>query len=153
MDLTKPTTAILFDVPGVPVAQPRQRTRVVQTSDGRTFAQNYTTKRDPVNVFKAAVQLSAQAAHQGPLLTGPLAVRLTFILPRPQSMTWKTRPMPRVWAPKKPDVDNLAKAVCDALNNVLWVDDSQVVQVEIRKQYAAGDEAAKTEVMVEVLNG
>jgi Holliday junction resolvase RusA-like endonuclease len=33
----------------------------------------------------------------------------------------------------KPDVDNLAKAVMDALNCVAYVDDSQVIELVIRK--------------------
>ena len=41
---------------------------------------------------------------------------------------------------KKPDVDNVAKSVLDALNGVAWLDDSQVVRLEISKSYsAAGD--------------
>ena len=36
---------------------------------------------------------------------------------------------------KKPDVDNIAKAVCDALNGVAYKDDSQVVDLTVRKYY------------------
>ena len=36
---------------------------------------------------------------------------------------------------KKVDVDNLAKAVMDALNGVAWGDDSQVVKITIFKEY------------------
>ena len=37
---------------------------------------------------------------------------------------------------KKPDVDNIAKAVCDALNGVAYKDDSQVVDLTVRKYYS-----------------
>lgn len=33
----------------------------------------------------------------------------------------------------KPDCDNIAKAVLDALNGVAWDDDSQVVSLQVRK--------------------
>lgn len=33
----------------------------------------------------------------------------------------------------KPDADNIAKAVLDALNGVAWIDDSQVVGLQVNK--------------------
>lgn len=37
---------------------------------------------------------------------------------------------------KKPDIDNLAKSVLDALNGTIWKDDSQVVVLEVHKMYS-----------------
>lgn len=37
---------------------------------------------------------------------------------------------------KKPDLDNILKAVLDGLNGIAFVDDSQVVAVAVRKLYA-----------------
>ena len=37
---------------------------------------------------------------------------------------------------KKPDADNIAKAVCDALNGIACKDDSQVVDLTVRKHYS-----------------
>ena len=37
---------------------------------------------------------------------------------------------------KKPDLDNVLKAVLDGLNGIAFVDDSQVVVVQIQKKYA-----------------
>lgn len=37
---------------------------------------------------------------------------------------------------KKPDGDNIAKAVCDALNGIAYKDDSQVVDLIVRKYYS-----------------
>lgn len=37
----------------------------------------------------------------------------------------------------KPDVDNCAKLVCDALNGIAWRDDSQVVELHVTKHYGA----------------
>ena len=36
----------------------------------------------------------------------------------------------------KPDVDNYAKGVKDACNGILWRDDSQVVELFVRKFYS-----------------
>ena len=38
---------------------------------------------------------------------------------------------------KKPDIDNIAKAVLDALNGVAYGDDNQVTALEVSKHYAA----------------
>ncbi len=62
---------IQFIVPAIPIAQPRQRHRVMRIG-GRTIAQNYTPKKDPVNQFKATVALVASEhtngspPHEGP---------------------------------------------------------------------------------------
>jgi Holliday junction resolvase RusA-like endonuclease len=37
---------------------------------------------------------------------------------------------------KKPDLDNIAKSICDALNDVAYEDDSQIVVLIIHKLYA-----------------
>lgn len=37
---------------------------------------------------------------------------------------------------KKPDIDNIVKAVLDALNEVAYRDDTQVVELQVRKQYS-----------------
>ena len=36
----------------------------------------------------------------------------------------------------KPDIDNLLKFVMDAMNGVFYKDDSQIVDVDIKKQYS-----------------
>lgn len=36
---------------------------------------------------------------------------------------------------KKPDLDNVAKAICDALNGVAYEDDKQICKLIIRKRY------------------
>ena len=38
---------------------------------------------------------------------------------------------------KKPDIDNVIKVVCDALNGVAYHDDTQVVMVNVKKVYSA----------------
>lgn len=40
---------------------------------------------------------------------------------------------------KKPDVDNIAKSVLDALNGYAWKDDSQITELLINKQYGYKD--------------
>jgi len=142
---------IEFNVPAIPKAQPRQRHRVVM-SGGRAFASNYTPTRDPVNAFKASVQHAAASAHHGAPLEGPLRMSVVFVFPRPKGMVWKTKPMPRAWHTPKPDRDNLMKSLQDALNGLLFKDDSQICSGPIEKFIAAGDEQPHVEVIVETLD-
>lgn len=70
----------------------------------------------------------------------PMAIDVTFYLPRP--LKYQTKKYAPVDVPHvtKPDADKLARAVKDALTGVVWVDDSQVTLLIARKRYcAAGD--------------
>lgn len=128
-----------FQVPCIPVAQPRQRHRVVQ-AHGRTFAQNFTPAKHPVQDYKATVRMLAQEHYTGAPIEGPLRLELVFVLPRAKGLIWKTKPMPRLWHCSKPDADNLAKSTKDALNGLLWRDDSQIAALRVNKFIASGDE-------------
>lgn len=139
--------SVTITVPGIPVSQPRQRHRVV-TAGGRTFAQNYVPKRDPVNAFKALIALAAGEKHPGAPLEGPVCLHLELYFPRPKRLVWKTKPMPRLPHDTKPDVDNLLKAVADALTGVLFRDDSQIWDCRVTKTYCAGGEQPKTRVTI-----
>ena len=49
----------------------------------------------------------------------------------------------------KPDIDNIAKLVMDALNGQAWADDSQVVELAVRKSPRRRGGAPATHVRVE----
>ena len=139
---------ITFTVPAVPVAQPRQRQRVVKGKGGKIFAHNYTPTKHPANAFKATARMAAQQAYDGSPLQGPVYVSMLFVMPRPKAMQWKRKPMPREWHDKKPDCDNLVKAILDALNGLMWGDDCQVSAAPPVKVIASGDEQPHVEVAV-----
>lgn len=139
---------ITITVPAIPMAQPRQKQRVVKTKAGKVFAQNYTPRDAPVMNFKATVRMAAAAAYQGPPLDGPLRCDAVFVFPRTSAQVWKTKPMPRLWHWKKPDRDNIDKAIMDALSGLVWVDDAQVCDGRIRKVIASGDEQPHVEITI-----
>lgn len=60
---------------------------------------------------------------------GPLHVNLSFVMPRPKAAS------KRAFHVSRPDVDNLTKAVLDGLNEVAYLDDAQIVTMEVRKTY------------------
>ena len=135
---------IAFIIPGLPIAQPRQRSAVIAG-----HMRNYTPAKHPVNAFKAACVLAAKQVYDGPPLEGPLCLSLTCVFPRPKALVWKSKPMPRTWHTKKPDADNVAKAVKDALSKIIWRDDCQVVEMHVSKWIASGEEAPHVAVEVE----
>lgn len=134
---------IAFTIPAIPIAQPRQRVGVIA---GR--ARTYTPIKAPVNAYKATCRIAAAQSGQAVVLDGPIALKAVFVLPRPSAKIWKARPMPRERHAKKPDADNLAKSLLDALTGLLWRDDSQISSLTIEKWIAAGDERPHVEVEV-----
>lgn len=50
---------------------------------------------------------------------------------------------------KKPDADNIAKIICDALNKTAYRDDSQIVELTVEKYYS---DIARTEVYMETVD-
>lgn len=139
---------IRFTVPAVPVAQPRARATVGPSGHARV----YEPKQHPVVAFKATVRTAFCSAYDGPPIAGPVQCDLVFVMPRPKSMIWKTKPMPRVAHIKKPDRDNLDKAVMDALTGLAWRDDCQVCCGTIQKVVASGSEQPHVEVSIGCLD-
>ena len=69
---------------------------------------------------------------------GPLDVSIFFILPIQPSWPAKKKAdaLAGIIAPTgKPDVENLSKLICDAANEILWRDDSQIVKLDLCKAY------------------
>jgi Holliday junction resolvase RusA-like endonuclease len=135
-----------FTIPGIPVAQPRQRHRVA-TVNGRPMAMNYTPARDPVNAFKAAARFAAAEAYQGEPLDVPVTVLVRFVFPRPARVRKKDG-VERMPMTVKPDMDNLAKSLFDGLSGLIWIDDKVIYQANISKFKAAAGEQPHTEVVV-----
>ena len=101
---------INFTVHGQPV--PKQSFRVGQT--GGYIDEKVTQWQENVG-WEA---LAARQRRELELLKGPVKVWLEFYMA----------------TDRKVDVDNLAKAVLDSCNGVLWEDDRQVVNLHILKR-------------------
>lgn len=131
----KPGRVITFTVPGTPVGKGRPKV----ASRGGRFAQLYTPEKTAN--YEGLVAHSGQVAMNGrDLIAGAVSVRLDIRLPVPAS--WSKRKQSQaldgqVLATKKPDIDNVEKAIFDGLNGVVWNDDVQVVEVTKRKRYSA----------------
>lgn len=72
----------------------------------------------------------------------PISVTTDFFFSTPKSWSRKKTIRAvtgRIAHTTKPDCDNLFKAVTDALNGVLWSDDSQIVSASVTKKYATNE--------------
>ena len=120
---------VTFVVPGTPVAQPRPRV-TVKGSYGRA----YVPSKHPVHAWRERIALCATAARhpEWPLVKGvPLWLTIRFIFTRPQSVE-------REYHTITPDIDNLAKAVLDAMSGsegAAMVSDAAVVGLNVHKKY------------------
>jgi len=120
--------AITFSVPGNPVPQPRPR---VSTAGG--FARAYVPKDHPIHAYRQAVTVAARAA--GVLhATGPVSIIIDAVFARPKSHMNKSGVKPKAPALPRPDVDNLGKAVLDALQDVMG-DDTNVGRLLVEKTW------------------
>ena len=118
-----------FFVPGNPVALKRHR----QGKWG-----NY----DPSSGDKADFLAKAMQHKPDKPFDCPLSLTLFFIFPRPKNHfgTGKKANVLKdsapVWHTGRPDLDNLEKFICDALNGVFWRDDSIICQKFSEKSYS-----------------
>jgi Holliday junction resolvase RusA-like endonuclease len=124
---------IQFVVPGNPVGKGRAK-----AARRGKFITMYTPEKTAN--YEGLVAHSAQVAMNGrPLISGPIAVELDIRISIPASWSGKRKGMAQrgeIAATKKPDIDNVEKAIFDGLNGVVWKDDVQAVHVSKRKRYA-----------------
>jgi len=126
------SAAIYFVVPGQPVGKGRPR---ASTRGG--FVRMYTDAK--------TLSYEAAIAHQATFAMSVWSVFETAISLRVVAFygippSWPKRKQLQALhgelIPGKPDLDNVAKAVLDALNGVVYVDDKQVVKLVAEKRYS-----------------
>lgn len=91
--------------------------------------------------FEALVRLKSRLAMNGGNLKAtinPVRVKIQafYQVPKSRPKSFKRLVDERlVPYDKKPDADNVAKAICDAMNEVVYVDDKQVFSVVCEQLY------------------
>ena len=85
--------------------------------------------------WQYALALRAQEILRGHRFTGPVQVDLLVVFARPRRLSTAASNPGLEWAPVRPDADNVAKNVLDALR-FAWDDDAQVALLRVAKAYA-----------------
>jgi len=121
-----------FSVPGEPVGKGRPRATTING-----MARLYTPKKTAS--YEGLVAHAAQLAMRGAEpFQAAVAVEVDMVCSVPKSYSGKqaTRCLSGEVRPtKKPDIDNVLKAVFDGMNGVVWQDDVQAVEVKVSKRY------------------
>ena len=123
---------IEITIPGTPTAKGRARAMRM----GKTGIRMYTPAKTAS--YESACALAAKLAMKSRApLQGPLFVTFELHMPIPASLSLRKQ-VALVGRPheKRPDVSNVIKAVEDALNGVVWHDDSQITHLTAQKVYS-----------------
>lgn len=125
-------TGCTFFVPGIPMAKGSMRSFPhSKTKRMVTVADNPKLK-----TWESDVKLFASEAWVGLCAEKDVALIVTmmFYFSRPKSVSARKRPHMTV----RPDLDKLVRAVLDGLTGVVFMDDCQVHELNVRKNYADG---------------
>lgn len=133
-----------FIVEGKPVGKGRPRFRRMGN-----FVQTYTPAATAD--YEKMVRLRFQNAG-GQITEKPVKIEIVAFFAPPKSMRKREKAemlVNRILPMKKPDCDNIAKIVLDALNKIAYKDDSQVIELSVKKLYS---ESAKVCVHIEEID-
>ena len=104
------------------------------------FVKTYTPDQT-VNYENYVKMLWLQSGQEK--LTGNIKATIDADFLIPKSFSKKKRnSLEGAYCPKKPDCDNIAKSILDALNGIAYDDDSQIVELVVRKCYSGSGEGA-----------
>jgi Holliday junction resolvase RusA-like endonuclease len=133
---------IRITVEGAPVGKGRPR---FVRSRGIAFTPAKTANYEAILAARGAEAMAGRSP-----LEGPLVVRMTAFMPLAKSWSRKktAAALEGSERPGKPDLDNIVKAVGDALNQIVWRDDAQIAEARLSKLY---DLRPRLEIEVEEL--
>lgn len=136
---------IVFNIPGEPMGKGRPR---FSTFNG--YVRTHTPKE--TTTYENKVIMSYRQEHEEMVFANNEMIHAEidayFIIPKSRYRFHKKTGTTdldklglemlenKVRPTKKPDCDNIAKIVLDALNGIAYYDDSQVVSLVVRKHYA-----------------
>jgi len=144
---------LTFTVYGVP--QPKGNMRAFHPK-GMKFPILTDSNRSVKSWSQLVAQAASDAIQQLPeadraVMTGAVRLSVAFYMPRPKKFgTPKKADVPCI---TMPDWDKLSRAVGDALSQVVYRDDSQIVEAVVVKQYCRLTDAPHIDVRVEPTTG
>lgn len=120
-----------LNIPGEPRGQGRPR--FARTTSGVTTYTDSETKGYQ-NLIRTMANIARVRMIDGPV---SIAIVAYFEIPKSASKSRQRDMRQGMFYPtKRPDADNISKAVLDALNGIAFKDDAQVCELTIRKRWA-----------------
>ena len=103
---------------------------------------------DPSSKDKKIAIQQIKEQFTGKPYTDALKIRFVFHIKRPKAhqnkySLKKTAP---VYHTKRPDIDNFVKFYMDCMNKLVYLDDSQVIEIYAKKEY--DDKESYTEIII-----
>lgn len=132
-------TTIRFVVPGSPVPKGRARSRIARTAaTGKAFIAHYTpadTRNYEQSIaYEAKVAMNSRSPLPGGLV---LLVYAFFTIPVSWPKWKQSDARAGLIVPTgRPDWDNVGKICSDAMNGIVYNDDSAIVDAFVRKRFA-----------------
>ena len=123
---------IKFTVPGAPMGKGRPK-----FSRQGGFVKTYTPEKTAN--YETLVKWYCKEAMTCDMLKGPLAIDIIayFAIPKSTSKVNVKKMLDGEIKPaKKPDWDNIGKIICDAVNNIAYADDAQIINGTVSKCYS-----------------
>lgn len=124
------TDALHIVVPGQPVGKGRPRF----TRQGRAYTPAKTKVYEQLIGNFARREMETAAWETTPLPV-KLHILAQFEIPKSWTKKKKHQAVLGELVPGRPDIDNIAKAVLDALNGIVYQDDAQVKELSVKKVY------------------
>ena len=130
---------VSFVVPGEAVGKGRPRVSTIG-GHARMFTPQKTAN------YETLIAMAAQQAMAGrELIGGPVLVEMKILVS--VAASWSKKKTAEALAgdvmpTKKPDADNVLKAICDGINGIVFKDDVQVVNVSLSKRFSETPEVS-----------
>lgn len=145
-------STLSFFVEGEPKGKARPRFNSIT---GRTYTpENTVIYENLINLRYREAASRLSNSERALYYAHPIELILDILFPIPQSYSKKraTKCAEQIEYPKKkPDIDNVIKAVCDALNSTCFKDDTQVVKLMANKRYVAVGEQCGINIQISAL--
>ncbi len=103
----------------------------IDKKDGKPKASLVDDNKITLKVWQRDFTLQSNRYKPKEPFEGPIRLKIIFYLQRPKSVSFAKRPLPIV----KPDIDKLGRTLLDLLSKRFYVDDNQVVDLQLYKRY------------------
>lgn len=126
--------SVTFMIPGPPQGKARPKVVRIKTGASVTYTPDKTVR------YEELTRSRYQATAHGFKFSddAQVGVQITARDPIPKSKSKRIKAAMlagQIKPAKKPDCDNIVKIICDALNEIAYRDDAQIVLVQIAKEY------------------